>query len=407
MKCIDVFAGAGGLSEGFIRAGFDVVAHVEKDYAASLTLKTRAAYHELKELGRLDIYISYLRGEITRNELYGQIPNEKMNSVIHAEISDSTREKIFSHIDTLLEGEPVDVIIGGPPCQAYSLIGRARDPEKMTKDNRNYLYRQYMKFLEKYRPRLFVFENVEGILSAQKGELFLNMKNEFREIGYVLEHRTLDARWFGIPQTRRRVIIIGWPDTEGFSYPVFEEKEAGITIRELFQDLPALKAGEMSRGVYKRIPYKGTVERRIREENWHWLIQHEARPQLDRDLEIYRICAASLQNSGRQLRYNELSNELTTHKNKKSFLDRFKVVPYDSVSHTMVAHISKDGHHYIHPDILQNRSLSIREAARIQSFPDDYYFESCRTTAYRQIGNAVPPLMATGIAKKVRELLNG
>ena len=135
------------------------------------------------------------------------------------------------------------------------------------------------------------------------------------------------------------------------------------------------------------------------------LSQHISRPNNERDLTIYRKYVDYYNKTGKKIKYNELPEELITHNNTKSFLDRFNIVSYDKISHTLVAHIAKDGHYYIHPDIKQNRSISVREAARIQSFPDDYYFESSRTAAFKQIGNAVPPLMAEKIAKYIKKEL--
>jgi len=143
----------------------------------------------------------------------------------------------------------------------------------------------------------------------------------------------------------------------------------------------------------------------IRRKEWNVLTQNISRPNNERDLEIYKLYIKVWNEEGRKLKYNELPEHLSTHNNKNSFLDRFNIVPYNSICHTVVAHIAKDGHYYIHPDINQNRSITVREAARIQSFPDDYYFESSRTAAFKQIGNAVPPLMAEVIAKKIRSSL--
>ncbi len=402
MKVIDLFAGAGGLSEGFKRQGFNIVSHVEMDESACLTLKTREAYFYLKEQGKLDIYKKYITGEINRDELYGYIPDNILRRVINKSISDETIEEIFE----LIGDEEIDIIIGGPPCQAYSLVGRSRDPNRMKDDPRNYLYRQYIKFIERYKPRLFVFENVTGILSAQEGKIFKNIKDEMKEVGYNLDYRILDASDFGVLQSRKRVILIGWKVDIDFSYPNFGEVKVEGTINDLFYDLPSIQSGEsIEVGKYLDMNNEILTGMKIRSNEWDILTQHTARKNNDRDLKIYKYCVEVWNKEKRRVRYDELPKDLITHNNLESFLDRFKVVDGSGLSHTMVAHISKDGHHYIHPDINQNRSLTVREAARIQSFPDDYYFETCRTDAFRQIGNAVPPLMAEKIAKRINELL--
>ncbi|BCZ46151.1 restriction endonuclease subunit M [Clostridium gelidum] len=405
MNCIDLFAGAGGLSEGFHRAGFKFFAHVEMDEAASLTLKTRQACYYLKRNNRLDIYIAYISGNISREEFYLQIPDTVFRSVINAEINEETINSIFEQIDANRRGQDVDIIIGGPPCQAYSVIGRSRDPKGMSEDKRNYLYKEYIKFLMRYTPKLFVFENVLGLLSAQNGVIFNNMKKEFKNAGYNIDYKVLNAKEFGVLEHRKRIILMGWREDINFKYPEFNVINNNYTIRDLFKDLPVIKSGECS-NLYKEKVTKCLEDTHIRTKEWDVLTQNISRPNNERDLEIYKLYIKVWNEEGRKLKYNELPEQLSTHSNKNSFLDRFNIVPYDNICHTVVAHIAKDGHYYIHPDINQNRSISVREAARIQSFPDDYYFESSRTAAFKQIGNAVPPLMAEIIAKEIKKKVN-
>lgn len=406
MKVIDLFAGAGGLSEGFRQAGFDILAHVEMDKHAAITLKTREAYYYLKKHGNLTKYKEYLQGEITREELYETIPNEVLNTVINQEITDDTIEGIFTEIDLLIENQTVDMIIGGPPCQAYSLAGRSRDPRRMEEDPRNFLYRQYIRFLNKYNPKMFLFENVMGILSAQNGTIFENIRVEMEEAGYRMDYRILNSKDFGVLQSRKRVIIIGWKTEFDFDYPEFTLESTQATIKDLFSDLPKLKAGELHKtfDYYREVSNEYMYKSQIRVGNWDILTQHNARPHREQDLQIYKHCVRTWNDERRKVKYNELPEELITHKNTNTFLDRFNVISYDGISHTIVAHIAKDGHYYIHPDIEQNRSITVREAARIQSFPDTYYFESNRTSAFKQIGNAVPPLMARKIADRLLEI---
>ncbi|WP_283718922.1 DNA cytosine methyltransferase [Clostridium perfringens] len=400
MNCIDLFAGAGGLSEGFIRKGFKFFAHVEMDYAASLTLKTRQAYYFLKRNNRLNIYNNYISGQISREEFYSMIPNRVFKTVINKEINSETIEDIFRIIDENRRGKDVDIIIGGPPCQAYSVIGRSRDPNGMAKDKRNYLYKEYLKFLNKYSPKLFVFENVTGLLSAQNGKIFKDIKKEFLKAGYNIDYKILNAKDFGVLENRKRIILMGWRKDIDFSYPEFKVINNNYTIKDIFNDLQVIRAGEEG-NLYIKDINTYLKKSKIRTDN-DILTQHISRPNNKRDLEIYRLYVKYFNNNKVKYKYNELPEELITHKNKDSFLDRYNIVPYEGISHTVVAHIAKDGHYYIHPDINQNRSITVREAARIQSFPDNYYFESSRTTAFRQIGNAVPPLMAEKIAKKIK-----
>lgn len=173
---IDLFAGAGGLSEGFIRAGFEPVAHVEMNAEACNTLRTRVAFHYLKENHQIEDYYDYLKGTITRKQLWAKVPQNLINSVINTEISEESIPTIFEKIDAQLQNNKVDVVIGGPPCQAYSVAGRARDPQGMENDPRNHLYKHYVKFLQKYKPKMFVFENVPGMLSAKNGEYLIKSK---------------------------------------------------------------------------------------------------------------------------------------------------------------------------------------------------------------------------------------
>lgn len=407
---IDLFSGAGGLSEGFIRAGFRPVAHVEADASACFTLKTRQAFHWLNNNGLQYKYIQYLNNEISREQLYQEVPKSEIDSVINEIIGLETLDTIFDRIDGLLKKRKLDLIIGGPPCQAYSLIGRARG--NMVNDARNHLYIYYAEFLKRYLPKYFVFENVLGLLTARDpdGELYFDkMKKLFVEIGYSLEYKVLSANEYGVLQNRKRIILVGKRGhrSKKSFYPEPEKWIPEVCVWDLLNDLPKIQAGSGTvtpqqpvgkhsewlekSGVYSNFPI-----------TWH-----QARPHSKQDLEIYQYAVNLWNSEKRRLHYDDLPEYLKSHKGRNSFVDRFKVVAGDiQASHTVVAHISKDGHHYIHPDIVQNRSITPREAARIQSFPDDYYFENvsgkpARTSAFKQIGNAVPVLLAQKIAEQL------
>ena len=408
LNYIDLFAGAGGLSEGFINEGFKPLIHVEMNKDACDTLKTRIAYHWLKEKKKITIYNDYLKSENKdKEEFWKNVPEYLISSIINKEISENSLSEIFKIIDNKLDKNKVDLIIGGPPCQAYSIVGRAR--KDMESDPRNHLYKHYVKFLEKYEPNMFVFENVPGILSAKNGEYLSKIFKAVQNVGYevaIPPKNHLNAKDFGVLQDRKRVIIIGWKKELKLQYPDFEITSNNFQIlKDLFSDLKPLNNGQ---GTLNAMEYAKPTTEYLKQSNIRngseFVTQHIVRPNNSNDLEIYQI-AIDQWNKGKRLIYAELPKRLIKHSNTTSFVNRFQVVNGNGISHTVVAHIAMDGHYYIHPDKHQNRSISIREAARIQSFPDDYFFEGSRTSAFKQIGNAVPPLMAQKIAKKLKQIL--
>ena len=404
MNFIDLFSGAGGLSEGFIKADFNPLAHVEIDKKACETLETRLVYHKLKQEDKLDNYYSYTSEKISRETFLKENSNiEISNSVINSAIGGENNKAIFEQIDKLSKGKSIDLIVGGPPCQAYSLVGRSRDKNGMKDDPRNFLYKEYAKFLKKYHPKVFVFENVMGLITADNGRYFKNMQAYFKRIGYEIDYTIQNSEDFGVLQKRRRIILIGWQKGSKFNYPEFSKTKESYCVKDIFSDLKKLKAGEQNNITKYQSETTEYLEKHQLRNGVDFVTQHIARPHNDRDLAIYKIAIKKWLNKSERLKYPDLPKKLKTHKNETAFVDRFKVVDPNGLSHTMVAHIAKDGHHYIYPDLKQLRSLSVREAARIQSFPDDYYFEGGRTAAFRQIGNAVPPLMAKEIAFKIME----
>ena len=324
LNFIDLFAGAGGLSEGFIRAGYTPLAHIEKDKFACDTIKTRAAFHFLIDINQLDIHEEYLYQKQEKEDgskLWAQVPKRVTDTVIQCEIGEKTIAGIFKRVNALIGEKKADIIVGGPPCQAYSVIGRARMKEKALYDPRNDLYKYYVEFLKKYQPKMFVFENVMGIRSAKNGEPLKDLTRLVEKAGYKMELKVQTASEHGVLQNRQRVIIIGWKEKDengkptGFCYPDLEREETPYEVlNDLFSDLPQRKAGE-----------------------------------------------------------GELCSPV-------------KYVKHDGYSHTVITHIAMDRHYYIYPTLnpsIDNvRSITIREATRLQS----YYFEGSRSSAFKQIG---------------------
>lgn len=436
MVVIDLFAGAGGLTEGFLNEGYKFVAHVEKEYWACETLKTRIMFYYLKEKNDLETYNKYLKAsddyrKISENrkivfKKYPELEEILEKTVLNKKFGDTKRDKdatdineIFKMINDSMKylGEKkIDLIIGGPPCQAYSVIGRSRMKEKVNEDERNYLFYYYRDIVKKYKPKMFIFENVPGIFTAQEGKIFDEISKEFEKIGYILkigkkekrEENLQGAVNYGVYQTRKRVILFGVKKGLKYDYPDFtkyaEKFNEKISTKNAISDLNNLKDGEgEDRKLIKyNKPANSEYEEYLRRDSIG-ILNHKARKLNERDRKIYAL-AIEKSKKNEKMYYSELPKELKTHKNEKSFSDRFKVHGMDEVPHTIVAHISKDGHYNIHPDVKQCRALTVREAARIQSFPDNYLFEGPRTAQYIQVGNAVPPLLSIAIARALKKL---
>lgn len=413
LNIIDLFSGAGGLTEGFRDTGFfNLIAHVEMDHSASKTLKLRDAYYYLKEKNNLNLYYDYITGKISRDEFFSKIPEYVISKVINVGIGEDTIEDIFSTIDVNKNYQKIHGVIGGPPCQAYSTIGRSQNEKIKEQDERIYLYKYYIKFLERYNPDFFIFENVKGLLSYKDldGQKLLDkIINEFSNINgtnhYKIEKKMINCADYGVPQTRERLFIFGHKkkhkNDDFFSW-IKKYKETPPTIDQLFQDLPLMSAGQI-KNEYSNATANIFVKKNLRNDNVS-LTQNICRPNNENDLAIYKIVARE-KKKNKNIKYSDLPAHLITHKKSNIFLDRFKAINGKGFSHTVVAHIAKDGHYYIHPDVKQNRSITVREAARIQTFPDDFYFEDSRTAAFKQIGNAVPPYFSKIISKSIREYL--
>ena len=407
INIIDLFSGAGGLTEGVRNQRYKILGHVEKEKAACETLKLREVYYYLKENNKLGLYNDFLNSKTSIEDLLKHIPREKLNKILNFKISQENIHSIFSFFDDL--GENVDGIIGGPPCQAYSTIGRARNASKKSSDERIYLYKFYIHFLNKYQPQFFIFENVKGLLSFRDADdefLLPRMKKEFEEAGYSLGYEVLNTKNYGVPQSRERLIIFGVTNEkkeliQEFFKNLKKYEENEVDVKTAFQGLPSLKAGEVNNS-YTNLS-NDYVEQNFLQDSKTPLTQNIARPNNSNDLAIYKIVAEAKKN-GKNIKYSELDSKLKTHKHMDKFLDRFKALSWNSPSHTVVAHISKDGHHYIHPETKQNRSITVREAARLQGFPDNYYFLDSRTSAFTQIGNAVPPIFSKKMADAILTL---
>ncbi len=413
LNIIDLFSGAGGLTEGFRNTEiFNLIAHVEMDPSASKTLKLRDAYYYLKEKNNLDLYYDYITKKISSDIFFSKIPKHVVSKIINVGIGEDTIHDIFSIIDCNKGSNKVHGVIGGPPCQAYSTIGRSQNSKIKEQDERIYLYKYYIKFLERYDPDFFIFENVKGLLSFKDldGQKLLDkIISEFSDVNgtdhYIIEKKMINCADYGVPQTRERLFIFGQKKkrvNENFFNWIEKYKETPPVINCLFQDLPFIKAGQI-KNEYSSTPADTFVKENIRKNNVP-LTQNICRPNKENDLAIYKIVAKE-KILNKNVRYSDLPPHLITHKKTNIFLDRFKAISGTGFCHTVVAHISKDGHYYIHPDVNQNRSITVREAARIQTFPDDFYFEDSRTAAFKQIGNAVPPFFSKIVSKSIYENL--
>lgn len=391
---IDLFAGCGGLSEGFYRQGFKALAHAEIDHWACETLRTRMKFYGYKDYNR----------EVIEHDI--------------------TADDILERIDNAVNGRTIDVIIGGPPCQAYSTAGRVRDGKKMASDPRNYLFESYVKILEYYSPKFFVFENVTGLLSAQVKnapifpKVLKALGNKYKVIGNP-EVLVLNTADYGVPQLRKRVIIIGVrKDIDKSAEELYESiikthwnpetlsnekkgKKRFVDVRQAIGDLPSVEPGQDASTEKYDYPCNNEFLKKIGKSGIHPLMDHIARKHNDLDRERFQVMIHNHWSFG-QLRREMPQYE---HEHARVFDNSYVVQWWDLPSKTILAHIHKDGFQFIHPDEEQRRTFTVREAARIQSFPDDFEFKGSRGEKYKQIGNAVPPLFAEALAKSIKKNL--
>lgn len=390
---IDLFAGCGGLSEGFYKNNFNALLHIEYEKAACETLKERMRFYN-----------------------YSEVDVEK--SVM---CKDITEEDILKEMDKRVT-KNVDVIIGGPPCQAFSTAGRAQDPDSMENDPRNYLFENYIKILNHYKPKIFVFENVKGILTAKpKGvDIFNLILSKMRENYDVVSDANimlLNAVNYGVPQNRERVIIIGIRKDLNIDVREIYKKiqkthyseETGaidglkkyVTVRDAISDLPKLTPGQGKEKIEFYCSEDNDYLKIMREKCDNVLYNHVARKHNDKDRERYRILSENCW----QLKDLAITRPDLVHHDPQHFNNRYTVQEYDKPGRTVVAHLYKDGNLFIHPDSTQARTFTVREAARIQSFPDNFVFKGSKTEQYKQVGNAVPPLLSGAIAKAILQEL--
>ncbi|MCQ2258427.1 MAG: DNA cytosine methyltransferase [Bacteroidaceae bacterium] len=392
---IDLFAGCGGLSEGFYREGFKALAHVEINHFACETLRTRMKHYGYK--------------------------NTEKEVIEH----DITADDIIEKIDFAVNGRDVDIIIGGPPCQAYSTAGRVRDKVGMATDARNYLFESYVKILEHYKPKLFVFENVTGILSAKANgeaifpQVIKALGKEYKVIGNP-DTILFNTANYGVPQIRKRIIIMGVrKDIDGIEAkdlyknvikthydPDMQETERGklkkyVDVRQALGDLPPVLPGKDASTDSFYYPCDNEFLNRIGKKGISPLMDHICRKNNDTDRERFRVMIENHWSFGEMRR----ARPDLEHEHARVFDNSYVVQWWELPSKTILAHIHKDGFQFIHPDYNQARTFTVREAARIQSFPDDFVFEGSRGEKYKQIGNAVPCLFAEALAKASKKIL--
>lgn len=508
---IDLFAGPGGLGEGFssvVDANnnrvFKIVLSIEKDEFAHKTLTLRNFLRQFPFKRLPKEYYQFMRGRVTIDELYKQYPGQASNANNEAwriELGDKAKEPvphdvIDNRIIEALEGERNFVLIGGPPCQAYSLVGRARRQEGLglnKEDERVYLYREYYRILAVHQPAVFIMENVKGLLSSRvENELIFNQllndlkdpvgsyrklhgkkmlpesKNGYKIFSLIKkpvaknlffeelepEDFIIKAENYGIPQARHRVILLGIRDDIKIAPEVLKKADKPITIEDVLSGLPPLRSGlsktKDGKKEWKHVLYgieNTNLKSLINSSVWNkienvvnnisvprsdrggefvewdctikyqpeWFLDkklegacnHETRAHIPEDLYRYLFAACFVKTFGHSPKLSEFPVPLLPkHKNAASdkFADRFRVQKYGEPSKTITSHISKDGHYFIHPDPSQCRSLTVREAARIQTFPDNYFFCGPRTQQFHQVGNAVPPLLAKQIAEVVANI---
>lgn len=404
IKSIDLFAGCGGLMDGFEQTGYyDTIAAVEWEKGPCVNLANRLK----TKWGYKDASDRVLQFDIQRTDelFYGWNDDDNYGS--------------SEGLDKLIQdASGLDIIIGGPPCQAYSIAGRVRDGHGMKNDYRNYLFESYIKVVEKYKPKMFVFENVPGILSAQPGDrpIIDIIQESFLKAGYIvlrdLSNANINFTDYGVPQNRKRIIIIGL-SAEYFGkencenlLKLFYEKyllkyktEKKKTVMEAIGDLPKLyPLGHDEK-------YKGRrISHSIPEP---FVPNHIARWQSERDMEIFKLLTEDIESGRNEYISTDSLKKLYTEKTgHTSNVHKYHVIRWNEPSNLIPAHLYKDGLRHIHPDSKQLRTITVREAARLQTFDDDYVFEGSNVEMYKMIGNAVPPKFAKCLAEAVFDMLS-
>ncbi|MDY0930741.1 DNA cytosine methyltransferase [Chryseobacterium sp. CFBP8996] len=390
---IDLFAGCGGLTDGFLQTGrFNTLAAVDWELPTVETLKKR-------------LVTKYQYNLNTKKVLYFDI---QRTDELLAGFSDPVYGT-SEGIDFLVGNNEVDFIIGGPPCQAYSIAGRVRDSNGMHDDYRNYLFESYVKMVQHYKPKAFVFENVEGILSAKPGGISIleRVKKAFDDAGYEItdnlrEDALFDTSFYNVPQKRKRVIIFG----------VLKNENSSSTVSNFYKMLKskASKKPLNSKTAFDNLPkiYPCTISNQSHSVKLNGVSlpkNHEPRMHSLRDIEIFELLANDIKTGENKYISSKALIELYKEKTgKDSNFHKYHVIREDKPSNTIPAHLYKDGLRHIHPDPEQARSITVREAARLQSFDDDFEFLGSKGDQYKMIGNAVPPLFAKIIAETLVEL---
>ena len=403
LKSIDLFAGCGGLCDGFEQSGkYITLGAVEWETAPVRQLRKRL--HDKWRMKDADERVLCFDMQRTKELLSGWKDDPKFGT--------------HKGLDACVGDNKIDVIIGGPPCQAYSIAGRVRDEHGMKNDYRNYLFESYIAVVKHYKPKAFVFENVPGILSAKPGDgsflIIDRIREEFSKASYDvlpdLAHAEVDMTQYGIPQNRHRVIILG------LSRKKYGKKTTEMLKRFYGEILPSYKESIRTvRDAIGDLPPLYPLEEDIRVNGRH--LSHELSSQeieghiprfhSQRDIGIFQMLAEDIESGRREFTSTKALKELYTEKTgKTSNVHKYHVCEWDEPSNLIPAHLYKDGLRHIHPDAKQARSITIREAARLQTFDDDFEFGESATDAYKMIGNAVPPMFAKKLALAVAELID-
>lgn len=404
---IDLFCGCGGLLDGFMQEGsYNTLACVEWEKHPSETLTNRLATKWKHKNAQKEV----IRFDIQRTE-------ELINGFKDKEYGESVG------LEKLVNGKKVDVVIGGPPCQAYSLAGRIRDEHGMRNDYRNYLFESYIKIVSHFKPDFFVFENVIGMLSAAPDgtPIVDKIRKAFNEAGYAVIEDFKDALYdvadFGIPQHRRRVIILG---VRMDAFPVREDsKRTYKSIIKSFYEkiMPSMKCEQKTvRDAIADLPKIYPSKVIIRDGGRKYshtpiscddvITNHSPRFHSERDQGVFKLLGEDIQSGRNQYITIDALKELYTKvTGKKSNIHKYYVLRWDEPSNTIPAHLYKDGMRHIHPDPEQARSITVREAARLQTFADDFVFLGPTMAQYKMIGNAVPSQFAKIIATALSRIL--